>query len=82
VKKLSLVLVTGDRGLCGSYNSAVIKAATKRIQKLTDQGIAVSDSAILTFSYRDHIPINSFGSYQLTKTFLLHNNRPTAFQSY
>jgi len=42
VKKVSLVLITGDRGLCGSYNSAVIKAATKRIQKLTDQGIAVS----------------------------------------
>lgn len=39
VKKVSLVLVTGDRGLCGSYNSAVIKAATKRIVKLTEQGI-------------------------------------------
>ena len=42
VKKVSLVLVTGDRGLCGSYNSAVIKAATKRIAKLSEQGIAVS----------------------------------------
>ena len=42
VKKVSLVLVTGDRGLCGSYNSAVIKAATKRIVKLTEQGIQVS----------------------------------------
>jgi len=41
VKKVSLVLVTGDRGLCGSYNSAVIKAATKRIVKLTEQGIEV-----------------------------------------
>lgn len=39
VKKVSLVLVTGDRGLCGSYNSAVIKAATQRIEKLTSQGI-------------------------------------------
>ncbi len=42
MKKVSLVLVTGDRGLCGSYNSAVIKAATKRIVKLTEQGIQVS----------------------------------------
>lgn len=42
VKKVSLVLVTGDRGLCGSYNSAVIKAATRRIVKLTEQGIQVS----------------------------------------
>lgn len=39
VKKVSLVLVTGDRGLCGSYNSAVIKAATKRIETLKEQGI-------------------------------------------
>lgn len=39
VKKVSLVLVTGDRGLCGGYNSAVIKLATKRAQTLKDQGI-------------------------------------------
>jgi len=41
VKKVSLVLVTGDRGLCGGYNSQVIKSATKRIEKLNSQGIAV-----------------------------------------
>lgn len=41
VKKVSLVLVTGDRGLCGSYNSAAIKAATKRINKLNEQNIDV-----------------------------------------
>jgi F-type H+-transporting ATPase subunit gamma len=41
VKKVCLVLVTGDRGLCGSYNSAVIKAASRRIEKLTQQGIEV-----------------------------------------
>jgi F-type H+-transporting ATPase subunit gamma len=41
VKKVALVLVTGDRGLCGGYNSAVIKAATRRIQKLNGQGINV-----------------------------------------
>jgi F-type H+-transporting ATPase subunit gamma len=40
VKKVSLVLITGDRGLCGSYNSYVIKAATKRLEKLNSQGIA------------------------------------------
>jgi len=41
VKTVSLVLVTGDRGLCGSYNSAVIKAATARINKLNEQGVKV-----------------------------------------
>ena len=39
VKKISLVLVTGDRGLCGGYNSQVIKQATRRIEKLKSQGI-------------------------------------------
>lgn len=41
MKKVSLVVVTGDRGLCGGYNSAVIKMATKRIEKLKEQGIKV-----------------------------------------
>lgn len=41
VKKVSLVVVTGDRGLCGGYNSQIIKQATKRIAKLESQGIAV-----------------------------------------
>jgi len=41
VKTVSLVIVTGDRGLCGGYNSAVIKLATARISKLNDQGINV-----------------------------------------
>ena len=45
VKKVSLVLVTGDRGLCGGYNSAVIKQTTKRISKLKEQGIEVTTSA-------------------------------------
>jgi F-type H+-transporting ATPase subunit gamma len=40
VKKVALVVVTGDRGLCGGYNSAIIKMTTKRIEKLTSQGIS------------------------------------------
>lgn len=41
VKRVSLVVVTGDRGLCGGFNSAVIKMATKRIEKLKSQDIDV-----------------------------------------
>ena len=50
VKKVSLVLITGDRGLCGGYNSQVIKAATKRAAKLQSQGIEVS-TMIVHYSY-------------------------------
>ena len=41
VKKVSLVVITGDRGLCGGYNSQIIKSTTKRIAKLDSQGIKV-----------------------------------------
>jgi len=39
-KKVGLIVVTGDRGLCGAYNSAAIKKAEARIAELKDQGIA------------------------------------------
>jgi F-type H+-transporting ATPase subunit gamma len=41
VKTVALVLVTGDRGLCGGYNSNAIKKATERINKLNAQNINV-----------------------------------------
>lgn len=33
VKKIALVVVSGDRGLCGSYNANIISAATQFLQK-------------------------------------------------
>jgi len=41
VKKVTLCVVTGDRGLCGGYNSFMIKKAEARFKELTDQGIDV-----------------------------------------
>jgi len=38
-KKVGLVTITGDRGLCGSYNAAAIKKTEQRIAELTEQGI-------------------------------------------
>jgi len=39
VKKVTLVVITGDRGLCGAYNSFMIKKAEKRFEALKEQGI-------------------------------------------
>jgi F-type H+-transporting ATPase subunit gamma len=39
VKKVTLVVITGDRGLCGGYNSFIIKKAEKRYGELQAQGI-------------------------------------------
>ena len=39
--KVGLVVITGDRGLCGSYNAAAIKKAEARIAELKGQGVDV-----------------------------------------
>ena len=39
VKSVLLVVVTGDRGLCGGYNNAIIKKTEKRFAELTAMGI-------------------------------------------
>ncbi|HMK44286.1 MAG TPA: ATP synthase F1 subunit gamma [Dissulfurispiraceae bacterium] len=46
VKKVEVVVMTGDRGLCGAYNTNVMKAAVNTIRELQKQGVEVSLSAI------------------------------------
>merc|ERR1719362_475961 len=41
VKKVTILCITGDRGLCGGYNSFIIKKAESRFKELKDQGIDV-----------------------------------------
>merc|ERR1719389_116900 len=41
VKKVCLVSITGDRGLCGGYNAQAIKMTEQRIAQLKDQDIEV-----------------------------------------
>lgn len=41
VKKVTMVVISGDRGLCGSYNSYIIKKAEARFNELKSKGIEV-----------------------------------------
>merc|ERR1719265_134657 len=41
VKKVGLVTISGDRGLCGGYNANVIKATEKRIEELKAMDVEV-----------------------------------------
>jgi len=41
VKKVTLAVITGDRGLCGGYNSFMIKKAEARYKELTSAGVEV-----------------------------------------
>jgi F-type H+-transporting ATPase subunit gamma len=41
VKTVGLVVITGDRGLCGGYNAQAIKLSEARIAELKAQGVGV-----------------------------------------
>lgn len=63
VKNVGILVITGDRGLCGGYNTSVIRRAENRAQELTEQGIGyqyilVGRKAVQYFTRRDQ-PIES-----------------------
>jgi len=41
LRRVALVLVTANRGLCGGFNANLIREARRRMQELKDQGAAV-----------------------------------------
>jgi len=75
VKKVLLVAMTGDRGLCGGYNSYAIKKAESRVKELQAQGldfdmVTIGGKGTQYFSKR----YNVIKSYQI-------GNAPTADQA-
>ncbi len=42
VKKVLLIVISSDRGLCGGYNANIFKATAKRIEELEAEGTDVS----------------------------------------
>jgi len=76
VKKVTLLVVTGDRGLCGGYNSFMIKKADARFKELKAAGIdvdmiLVGKKGITYFERRD---------YPIRKTFECGQN-PTSSEA-
>lgn len=65
VKKVALVVVTGDRGLCGGFNNAILKKAESRIKDLKELGldytvISVGKKGNTYFLRRPFIPVDRF----------------------
>ncbi|RZM82442.1 F0F1 ATP synthase subunit gamma [Leptolyngbya iicbica] len=63
VEKVALLVISGDRGLCGGYNGNVIRRAEKRAQELTGSNIEytyilVGRKAVQYFNRREQ-PIDS-----------------------
>ena len=52
VKSVCLVVVTGDRGLCGGYNNFAIKKAEARVKELIASGISGEELKGLKFKGR------------------------------
>tara|TARA_Y100001970_G_scaffold294309_1_gene450292 strand:- start:19583 stop:20533 length:951 start_codon:yes stop_codon:yes gene_type:complete len=57
VKKITLVVITADRGLCGGYNTNVIKRSEQRYQELQEKGyqtelVIIGKKAISYFQNR------------------------------
>lgn len=58
VKTVALLVVSGDRGLCGAYNTNVIRRAENRAKELTEAGVnyrfvLVGRKAVQYFKRRD-----------------------------
>ncbi len=65
IKRVALIVLTSDRGLCGSYNTNVLKAAVKRIQELRDQGkeVALITVGLKAAGFFKRIKIEKIKSY-------------------
>ncbi len=42
IKKMALIVISSDRGLCGSYNTTIFREALSRISALRAEGVEVS----------------------------------------
>ncbi|MCS7031060.1 MAG: F0F1 ATP synthase subunit gamma [Gloeomargarita sp. SKYG116] len=65
VRRVALVILSGDRGLCGAYNANVIRRADQRIRELQELGleytlVPVGRKATQYFSRRQHPIDRSF----------------------
>ncbi|KAJ7963808.1 ATP synthase subunit gamma [Quillaja saponaria] len=75
VKKVALVVITGDRGLCGGFNNSVVKKAETRIAELKNLGldytlISVGKKGNSYFNRRPYVPVDRFiegGNFPTTK---------------
>nr|ABK26845.1 unknown [Picea sitchensis] len=75
VKKIAIVVVTGDRGLCGGYNNFILKKAERRMKELRELGVAytivsVGKKGNTYFKRRPAIPVDKLletGSMPTTK---------------
>jgi F-type H+-transporting ATPase subunit gamma len=77
VKTITLLSVTGDRGLCGGYNANVIKRTEQRFKELQSQGYTVD----LVLMGRKAITYFTNRKYPIRATFTGLEQVPTAAEA-
>lgn len=65
VKTIGMVVVTSDKGLCGSYNSSLLRFANSEIKKFEKQGYTVKlwlvgSKSFGTFKYTNHEVVEKY----------------------
>ncbi|MEB3272913.1 MAG: F0F1 ATP synthase subunit gamma [Prochlorothrix sp.] len=73
VKTVGLLVVSGDRGLCGAYNSNVIRRAENRAKELTADGVnykmvIVGRKALQYFSRREYPILTNYTNLEQVPT--------------
>lgn len=62
-KTVEVVVLTSDRGLCGAFNSNILRAATRTISSLREEGFGISVSAVgkkaVDYFRRRNVPLRS-----------------------
>ena len=79
VRTITLLAVTGDRGLCGGYNANVIKRTKQRFAELTGQGYAV-DLVLMGRKAINYFQ-NRAATYRIRATFTGLEQVPTATEA-
>ena len=78
-RTITLLAVTGDRGLCGGYNANVIKRTEQRFAELTSQGYAV-DLVLMGRKAINYFQ-NRASTYRIRATFTGLEQVPTATEA-
>ena len=66
IKKVAVIALTADRGLCGAFNSNIIRRALERVDAYTAQGV---DSDLVVMGRRGVSTVR-FQKYRLDKAYL------------
>ncbi len=67
IKKVLLIIISSDRGLCGSYNTTVFRNALERIQQIRDEGKEpiVTLIGVKAVSFFKHVKVEKHRHYTL-----------------